>query len=63
MSESPKLFIPSKPDDPPLPAQLMEMFSQVAKDAGGFVVPHPDEHCINVVFGAHQVEIIIIQRR
>lgn len=63
MSEARRLVNPAAPDVPPLPAQLMAMFSQVAQEAGGYVVPHPEEHCINIVFGAHQVEVIIIQRR
>jgi len=63
MSEVQRLFIPATPEDPPIPAQLMTMFTKVAQDAGGYVVAHPEEHCINVVFGAHQVEVKIIQRR
>jgi len=63
MCEARKLTNPTTPEDPSVPAQLMAMFSQVAQDAGGYVVPHPEEHCINIVFGAHQVEVIINQRR
>jgi len=63
MCEARKLITPVSPEDPSVPAQLMAMFTQVAKDAGGYVVPHPEEHCINIVFGAHQVEVIINQRR
>lgn len=63
MCETRKLTIPASPEDPSIPAQLMAIFTQVAKDCGGYVVPHPEEHCINVVFGAHQVEVVIRQRR
>ena len=33
-----------------------------AQQAGAYVFDHPEEHCFNVVFGAHQVTISIASR-
>nr|WP_320131629.1 hypothetical protein [uncultured Holophaga sp.] len=63
MSETRPLLIPKSPEDPSIPEQLLVLFSKVAQESGGYVVPHPEAHCINIVFGAHQVEVIINQRR
>jgi len=61
--EIPKLSNPALPQDPSVPAQLSAVFTEVARQMGAYVVPHPEEHCINIVFGAHQVEVLINQRR
>jgi len=62
MSETRKLTNPHAPEDPCLSAQLTEIFTQAAKDSGGFVVDHPEEHTFVVVFGAHQCVVTTTQR-
>lgn len=62
MSEVKTLRNPHQPDDPSLSAQLTDIFIQAAKDAGGFVVDHPEEHTFVVVFGAHQCVVATSQR-
>lgn len=63
MCEVRKLTVPATPEDPSIPTQLLAIFTQVAQECGGYVVPHPEEHCINIVFGAHQIEVSVNQRR
>ena len=62
MSEPRKLINPHTPEDPPLAAQLTALLIQATQDAGGYVVPHPEEHTFVVVFGAHQCVVSIGQR-
>jgi hypothetical protein len=61
MSEARRLVTPHQPEDPTLMAQLLEILSQASRDAGGYVVPHGDEHAFVVVFGAHQAVVTIAQ--
>lgn len=59
MADSVKLFTPAKPDDPSLAQQVFEICTAATERAGGYMVAHPDEHTINVVFGGHQVTITV----
>jgi hypothetical protein len=54
---SARLVNPSQPGNPSLAKQIFDICSEAAESAGGFLVPHPDEHAINVVFGGQQVTI------
>jgi len=59
MSEIKPLQNSSQPGVPSLEAQLEELFTMVAKEAGGYVFDHPEKHSFNVVFNAHQVTVSI----
>ena len=59
MTESTKLIPPVHPEDPSLAQQVFAICSEAAEKAGGYLVPHPAEHSINVVFGGHQVTITV----
>jgi hypothetical protein len=59
MTEVTKLVSPQRPEDPSLAQQVFTICSEAAEKAGGYLVPHPDEHAINVVFGGHQVTITV----
>lgn len=59
MPEPARLIQPSGPDDPSLQAQVMALCLQAVQAAGGYLVPHPEEHSVIVVFGGHQVAITV----
>jgi hypothetical protein len=59
MTEVTKLITPHSPEDPSLALQVFTICSEAAERAGGYLVPHPAEHTINVVFGGHQVTITV----
>lgn len=63
MTDPRKLVAPSTPEDPPLEAQIMALCSEAIQAAGGYLVEHPEEHATVVVFGAHQYEVVVRQRR
>lgn len=62
MSDATRLFNPVNPDDPSVTQQVFDLCSAAARAAGGYLVAHPDEHAINVVFGGHQVTITVTAR-
>jgi len=62
MSEIKPLLNPTQPGAPALEAQLEELFSQAAKEAGAYVLDHPEQHCFNVVFAGQQLTISIAKR-
>jgi hypothetical protein len=57
-----KLVNPARPEDPSLAQQVFDLCSAAAESAGGYLVPHPAEHSINVVFAGHQVTITVASR-
>jgi hypothetical protein len=62
MQEAPMIEITplnKQPDAPHLEDQLEALFTAVAKEAGGYVFDHPEQHSFNVVFGARQVTVSI----
>ena len=59
MTEATKLIPPVHPEDPSLAQQVFDLCSDAAQKAGGYLVAHPAEHSINVVFGGHQVTITV----
>lgn len=63
MAEIPKLRTPIQEGDPGLTEQLLSVCALAAQEAGGFLVPHPEDHAIVVVFEGHQVVISVEQRR
>lgn len=63
MGEIPKLHAPSQEGDPSLTEQVLKICALAAHEAGGFLVPHPEDHAIVVVFEGHQVVISVEQRR
>ena len=62
MSAPKNLVNPLQPSDPGLSAQLTDIFTHAAQEAGGYVVDHPEEHTFVVVFGAHQCVVTTSQR-
>ena len=62
MSEIKPLLNPAQAGAPTLEAQLEELFTATAKEAGAYVFDHPEQHSFNVVFGAHQVTVSIVAR-
>jgi hypothetical protein len=60
---SARLVHPNQAGDPSLAKQVFDICSEAAESAGGFLVPHPDEHTINVVFGGQQVTITVEARQ
>ena len=63
MPEIRKLVQPTDPQDPAVEAQIMEICCRAITEAGGYLVPHPEEHATVVVFGAHQYEVVVRRRR
>lgn len=59
MAEIKPLINPTNPEALSLEEQLEHLFTAVAKEAGAYVMDHPDHHSFNVVFGAHQVTVSI----
>ena len=57
-----RLVHPVNPEDPSLAEQVFGLCTEAAEAAGGFLVAHPDEHTINVVFGGQQVTICVEAR-
>ena len=57
-----RLFHPTRPEDPSLAQQILLLCAEAAEGAGGFLVPHPEEHAVNVVFGGEQVTISVVAR-
>jgi hypothetical protein len=62
MSEIKPLLNPAQPGAPSLESQLETLFTAIAQEAGAYVFDHPEQHCFNVVFGAHQVTVSIAAR-
>jgi hypothetical protein len=56
------LFHPTDPSQPTLAQQIFELCKEAAESAGGFLVPHPEEHTITVVYGGQQVTITVEAR-
>jgi hypothetical protein len=57
-----RLFQPAGPGDPTLAQQVFDVCTEAAEAAGGYLVPHPEEHTMTVVFGGHQVTITVEAR-
>jgi len=57
-----RLFHPATPEDPTLAQQVFDLCKEAAENAGGYLVPHPEQHSINVVFGGQQVTITVEAR-
>lgn len=62
MSEIKPLLNPTEPGTPTLEAQLEELFTLAAKEAGAYVFDHPEQHCFNVVFSGQQFTVSIARR-
>lgn len=60
---SARLVHPAQPGTASLAQQVFAICSEAAEAAGGYLVPHPDEHTINVVFGGQQVTITVEARQ
>lgn len=63
MEGIPSLHTPTQVGDPTLTEQLLKICALAAHEAGGFLVPHPENHAIVVVFEGHQVVISVEERR
>ena len=59
---SARLFHPAGPAEPTLVQQVFALCTEAVEAAGGFLVPHPEEHTITVVFGGQQVTITVEAR-
>lgn len=57
-----RLVHPAGPAEASLAQQVFALCSEAAEAAGGFLVPHPEEHTITVVFGGQQVTITVEAR-
>ncbi len=57
-----RLVHPAGPSDPSLAQQVSDLCREAVEAAGGFLVPHPEEHTIIVVFGGQQVTITVEAR-
>jgi len=62
MGESRRLSKPVRPEDPSLEQQVFALCTEPAEQAGGYLVPHMDEHTINIVFAGHQVTVKVEAR-
>ncbi len=63
MADHRKLTAPHSPEDPTLDLQIYEICCEAIRAAGGYLVDHPEDHATIVVFGAHQFEVKITQKR
>ena len=59
---SARLFHPASAAEPTLAQQVFDLCKEAAEGAGGYLVPHPEEHTITVVFGGQQVTITVEPR-
>ena len=57
-----RLYHPTGQADPTLAQQVFTLCTECVEAAGGFLVPHPEEHTITVVFGGQQVTITVEPR-
>ena len=62
MIEATRLFNPTRTEDPSVAPQVFDVCCTATEQAGGFLVTHPAEHMINVVFAGHQVSITVQSR-
>lgn len=63
MTDLKPLHLPRDPGDPSLEQQVHDLCCEAIRAAGGYLVDHPEDHATIVVFGAHQLEVRVTQRR
>lgn len=59
MAEARKLVNPVPGSVPPLIEQIHAICAEALKEAGGFLVDHPEDNAFIVVFGGHEVAVTI----
>lgn len=57
MAETRKLVKPGHEDAPSLVDQVHEICAQAVREAGGYLVEHPEDGAFIVVFGGHEVAV------
>lgn len=63
MPEPKKLLLPTRPDIPPLEVQIHDLCCEAIREAGGYLVDHPEENATVVVMGSHQYEVVVRRLR
>lgn len=58
MADTPKLVNPAQ-GGAPLIEQIHDLCARAVKDAGGYLVEHPEDNAFIVVFGGHEVAVTV----